>query len=37
MLESLAEFGRLDEFTEMDQIVGGMLAKASENKLDFEK
>jgi len=34
MLESLDEFAKLDEFTEMDNIIGGMLAKASENKLE---
>jgi hypothetical protein len=31
MLESLDEFGQLDEFSEMDDIIGGMMAKASEN------
>lgn len=32
MLESLDEFGKLDEFSEMDNIIGGMLARATENK-----
>ena len=32
MLESLDEFGKLDEFSEMDNIIGGMMARASENK-----
>jgi hypothetical protein len=31
MIESLDEFGKLDEFAEMDNIVGGMLAKATAN------
>ena len=32
MLESLDEFGQLDEFNEMDNIIGGMMARATENK-----
>jgi len=32
MIESLDEFGQLDEFSEMDNIIGGMMARATENK-----
>ena len=37
MLQSLDEFGRLDEFAEMDNIIGGMLARSEENKQETHK
>ena len=36
MLESLDEFGKLDEFDEMSNIIGGMMAKQSENMKETE-
>ena len=36
MLESLDEFGKLDEFDEMSSIIGGMMAKQSENMKETE-
>ena len=35
--EALDEFGKLEEFAEMDNIIGGMLAKAADNKAENEK
>lgn len=32
MIQSLDEFGKLDEFKEMDDIIGGMMANATENQ-----
>lgn len=37
MIESLDEFGKMNEFTEMNDIVGGMLAKAAENQYETKK
>ena len=37
MLASLDEFGKLDEFAEMDSIIGGMLARSEENKQETLK
>lgn len=37
MIDSLDEFGKLDEFAQMNDMVSGMLAKASENKLETEQ
>jgi len=35
--EALDEFGKLEEFKEMDDIIGGMLAKAQENRAENQK
>ena len=37
MMDSLDEFGKLDEFSEMSNIVGGMLAKAADNQAETAK
>lgn len=37
MMDSLDEFGKLDEFAQMNDMVSDMLAKASENKLETEQ
>ena len=35
--EALDEFGKLEEFKAMDDIIGGMLVKAAENKAETQK
>ena len=34
MIESLEEFGKLSEFTEMDDILSNMMAKAHESQVE---
>ena len=34
MIESLDEFGQMNEFSEMDDILSGMMAKASDNQAE---
>lgn len=36
MLESLDEFGNLNEFSEMDNIIGGMMARQTDNKQETD-
>lgn len=37
MLESLDQFGKCDEFAEMDDIVVGMMARSEENKQETRR